>query len=364
MKDYFATRGNNYIILFIVASMAMLIGCEKEEPVLKLATVTTTAVSSIGSTFAISGGEVLNDGGVTITDAGVVWSTEPNPTIELSTKIKSNSLKGSYTSNIAPLSILTKYYVRAYATNSVGTSYGNEIDFTTSNKSPCLISMYTLRQSNINQTFQIVYDANKRIDIFGIDPQYKYKYSGDSIYINNYLGGTLYDLSFTSQSSNGIVQSIKKYFSSTGGIYRYSFDYSVANQISITLDYSSIYAVDKNTPPTKVVRGEYKTDNSGNVTQLNVYLPNTNGDWVIDKTSTYKYDKSENPVRGLIIPFFDYQWIPEVYYLSSSNMLAKTTGTTTINYSYQYAPNGLPISSTIVNSSQPAMKFTYISCPF
>jgi len=362
MSEDFATKENNYIILFIFASMALLIGCQKDDPVLKLATVTTADVSSIGSTFAISGGEVLNDGGVAITDAGVVWSNEPNPTIELSTKIKSNNLKGIYTSNIAPLNILTKYYVRAYATNLVGTTYGNEVDFTTSDKGPCLISQYT-RQYATERSFQITYEANKRIDIFGTDPQYKYRYSGDSIYINNYLSGTIYNLSFTSNSSNGKVQSIKKYFSDTGGIYRYSFDHSIANQITITLDYlNSTYPI--NTPPTKIVKGEYKTNDSGNVTQLNVYLPNTNGDWVINKTSTYTYDKSENPVRGFILPFFDYQSIPIVDYLSSGNVLTETTGTTTTNYSYQYAANGLPVSSTKVGSPQPLTKFSYINCPF
>lgn len=363
MNKGFATKEKKYIIRFIVAFVTLLIGCQKDDPVLKLATVSTAGVSSIGSTFAISGGEILNDGGVAITDAGIIWSTEPNPTIELPTKIKGNNLKGGFTANISPLNILTKYYVRAYATNSVGTTYGNEIDFTTSNKGPCLINQYTLRQFDINSSFRITYDANKRIDIFGTDPQYKYRYSGDSVYINNYFQGKIYNLSFTSTSSDGKVQSIKKYFSNTGGIYRYSFDYSITNQINVTLDYlNSNYPI--NTPPTKIVKGEYKTDNSGNVILLNVYIPNTNGDWVIDKTSTYTYDKSENPVRGFILPFFDYQWIPKVYYFSFSNVLTETTGNTTTNYSYQYAANGLPLSSKTVSSSQPVMEFSHINCPF
>lgn len=93
--------------------------------------LTTTASSSITSTGAITGGTVSSDGGGTVTARGVVWSTSTNPTISLTTKTTDGTGTGAYTSTITGLTANTQYYVRSYATNSAGTSYGNEITFTT-----------------------------------------------------------------------------------------------------------------------------------------------------------------------------------------------------------------------------------------
>lgn len=92
---------------------------------------TTTATSSITSTGAISGGTISSDGGGTVTARGVVWSTSTNPTISLTTKTTDGTGTGSFASTITGLTANTQYYVRSYATNSTGTSYGNEITFTT-----------------------------------------------------------------------------------------------------------------------------------------------------------------------------------------------------------------------------------------
>ena len=94
-------------------------------------TVTTTSVSSITSTTATSGGEITSDGGAAVTARGICWSTTTGLTIELSTKTTDGTGTGSFTSSITGLTAGTTYYVRAYATNSAGTAYGNEISFTT-----------------------------------------------------------------------------------------------------------------------------------------------------------------------------------------------------------------------------------------
>ena len=95
-----------------------------------LATLTTTAVSAIAETTAISGGNISNDGGTLITQRGVCYSTSPSPTTANATII-SGSGTGSFTSNLTSLTANTIYYVRAYAINSAGTAYGNEVSFTT-----------------------------------------------------------------------------------------------------------------------------------------------------------------------------------------------------------------------------------------
>ncbi len=93
-------------------------------------TVTTITVTSITHNSANSGGNVTYDGGATVTARGVCWSTSSNPTIS-NYHTTDGSGTGTFTSSITGLADNTTYYVRAYATNSVGTSYGNQIFFTT-----------------------------------------------------------------------------------------------------------------------------------------------------------------------------------------------------------------------------------------
>ncbi len=92
--------------------------------------ISTTGMSSITQTTAISGGTITADGGASITARGVVWSTATNPTIALPTKTSDGTGTGSFTSNLTGLSANTTYYVRSYATNANGTTYGNQVNFT------------------------------------------------------------------------------------------------------------------------------------------------------------------------------------------------------------------------------------------
>lgn len=92
--------------------------------------LTTNNISSIAATTAVSGGNITNDGGSTITARGVCWNTLQNPSIA-DNKTSTGAGTGSFTSNITGLISNTTYYVRAYATNSAGTTYGNEVSFIT-----------------------------------------------------------------------------------------------------------------------------------------------------------------------------------------------------------------------------------------
>jgi uncharacterized protein (TIGR02145 family) len=96
-----------------------------------LPTLSTTAVTGITNSTVLSGGNISNDGGAAITTRGVCWSTSSNPTIALTTKTTDGAGSGAFTSNMTGLAAGTTYYIRAYATNSIGTAYGNEINFTT-----------------------------------------------------------------------------------------------------------------------------------------------------------------------------------------------------------------------------------------
>jgi uncharacterized protein (TIGR02145 family) len=91
-------------------------------------TLTTTAVSTITETTATTGGNVSSDGRALVTARGVCYSTSPNPTTS-NEIIASGTGSGSFVSELSGLIAGTTYYVRAYATNSTGTGYGNEISF-------------------------------------------------------------------------------------------------------------------------------------------------------------------------------------------------------------------------------------------
>lgn len=104
--------------------------CEKSSnSPITLPTITTSSVSGGEARLAIRGGNMMSNGGETITAAGVIWSDAIKPTISLATKTIDKTSIGSFTSNITGLSLLTDYYVVAYATNSVGTGYGAPIFF-------------------------------------------------------------------------------------------------------------------------------------------------------------------------------------------------------------------------------------------
>ena len=94
-------------------------------------TLTTTSVTSVTMTAAVSGGNISDDNGGAVSGRGVCWNTSGNPTISDS-KSTEGTGTGSFTSSIAGLAAGTIYYVRAYATNSVGTGYGSQIRFSTS----------------------------------------------------------------------------------------------------------------------------------------------------------------------------------------------------------------------------------------
>lgn len=121
--------------LYIIFSFfIVLTSCKKREVEIK-----TNAISSISSTSAVSGGDISSDGGSNITARGVCWSTSSNPVLAVGNFTSDGTGTGSFSSVIQNLKHKTTYYVRAYAINGKGTTYGNEYSFTT----PPLISSTT-----------------------------------------------------------------------------------------------------------------------------------------------------------------------------------------------------------------------------
>jgi len=136
----------------------VVMGCKKKtddpshgpDPVFK-PTVTTSPVSTITAATAIAGGTVTADGGDPVKASGVCWSkTNTNPTIADDT-IKTSVTMGDFTGQLKNLSPSTTYFVRAYAYNTVGVSYGNAVSFNSLNKAPEAQNSIIIGNINVSQ---------------------------------------------------------------------------------------------------------------------------------------------------------------------------------------------------------------------
>jgi len=115
------------IIVLYLGLIPIFHSCKKEE----VPTLTTDAITNVTNSGATCGGNITSEGTGTVINRGVCWSiTNSNPTIT-NNKTFDGSGTGSFISSVTGLNGGTKYYIRAYATNSSGTGYGNIITFTT-----------------------------------------------------------------------------------------------------------------------------------------------------------------------------------------------------------------------------------------
>lgn len=142
--------------------------------------ITTVVASSITQVSAVTGGQVVSDGGSAITARGVCWSTSANPTIGNSFTTDGTGI-GSFTSSLTGLAKYTTYYVRAYATNSLGTAYGNEISFRTLSDLPELVDNDNMLMGNPSAATADVVNANNYLMV---KPQYCLSYNNSKLTMN------------------------------------------------------------------------------------------------------------------------------------------------------------------------------------
>ena len=110
--------------------------------------VTTANITNITQTSAKAGGEVVGDAGFPISERGVCWSLEQNPTIE-GNLLSDGSEMGVYYIDIEGLEKETVYYVRAYAINEIGVGYGEEVSFKTKGDGPSVPTVTTTEVTEI-----------------------------------------------------------------------------------------------------------------------------------------------------------------------------------------------------------------------
>ncbi len=120
-------------------------------PFLHLPSVSTGALSGITNNSASCTSEITDDGGMAVTARGICWSSGHNPTVALATKTMDGTGTGIFNSSITGLTTGVTYYVRAYATNGIGTAYGNEVGFVATTQ-PTLATLTTLNAVGITNS--------------------------------------------------------------------------------------------------------------------------------------------------------------------------------------------------------------------
>lgn len=168
----------HYYFIIIGASLLFFSSCEKDDDEgnkqQTLAILSTTEVTGLTQTTAISGGEISDDGGATVTARGIVWGINESPTIVDGGNIgktRDGAGSGVFSSKVLDLEANTKYYVRSYATNSLGTTYGSSVSFTTLGVEDPIV--LTTKVTEITQTSaksggEINFDGGSSIIVCGI----------------------------------------------------------------------------------------------------------------------------------------------------------------------------------------------------
>jgi hypothetical protein len=146
-----------------------------------LPTITSSPISNILLNTATGGGNVTSDGGTTVTERGVCWSDSHSPTVA-DNKTSDGSGTGSFSSNIIGLKANGFYYVRAYATNSVGTSYGD---------TRCL---YTLSWSTFVPSYSCVIQGTNAGYCYNV---ISFPNSGNGVITYKMTGGVMYKVKYS-----------------------------------------------------------------------------------------------------------------------------------------------------------------------
>lgn len=142
-----------YFLLLTLAFVATIFlnqGCTPEQ-VTTLPTVSTTTPTSVTQSSCATGGNVSQDGGATVTERGICYSTTANPTTANSKVADSGTGTGTFATNITGLSTNTTYHVRAYAVNSQGVAYGGDFSFTTLTQTSSIPTVTTTTASSITE---------------------------------------------------------------------------------------------------------------------------------------------------------------------------------------------------------------------
>jgi len=286
-----------------------------------LPTVTTMDVTNITATTATCGGNVVDDGGFAVTARGVCYSTRPNPTIDNNHTNDGEGI-GSFKSHLSDLSSYTTYYVRAYATNNEGTSYGNQQVIKTKYYAPGALSWVFSISSSRKVVFSqgnLQYQASTNTWRFA---ENQWDYVGSTIVVEDEPGGTI------SGSSNHLVSPTYEGWIDLFGWGTSNYNhgavcyqpYSVSNNEADYYAYGSA-TYNLNAQTGKADWGYNMISNGGNIENSWRTLNNNEWNYVFNERSTLsgiRYAKAKvNDINGVIL--LPDEWSVDYYNLNNSN---------------------------------------------
>ena len=258
----------------------LLIVTETPTPI-ELPDVTTAQVTNITTTSATAGGEILSNGGSAITECGVCWCTEGEPTID-GDHIATQVTMGEFSVTVAGLTQNTTYNIRAYATNEAGTGYGEVLTFTTEEE--IIITAPTVTTNEVTEITtttaivggQITSTGNSIISESGIC----YK-TGNEEWTCVALEATENAFSTTLEGlTPNTTYTVRAYATNEEGTgYGEEVTFTTEEEIVITIPTVTTDAVTSITTNSALVGGAITSDGNGTVTESGICYKTGNEDW-------------------------------------------------------------------------------------
>jgi C1A family cysteine protease len=342
-----------YFRSYAITSSDTIYGEEESFTTLAPPSVSNSQISDITSNSAYLSSEVTNDGNSSVTERGFCYSTDPNPDISR-TKLTSGSGLGSFNASMSNLRPGQTYYVKSFATNSVGTSYGNQVSFTTNSVPPTVSTgdYSDLTTNSVNISGNVSDDGGSTVTERGIcySTAQNPDYNSSKVQSGSGLGSfssSIYDL------NPATTYYARSYALNTNGI-------SYGSQISFTTEEEQQDDEELN-PPNVQDYNITSLNITNNSIQINWSRGNGEGSFVVMRQG-YPISSSEIPQSNTTYSNFNnnFSQAPsigygKIVYFGDNNSL-RITGLSSITRYYIriFAYNGDPTDGSAVFNEETA----------
>ena len=273
--------------------------------------LTTAAVTAITATTAIAGGNITDAGTPPYTERGICYATTDNPTIEGNKVTAAGNGTGDFTAELTNLTAKTKYYVRAYVTNSVGTVYGNEMSFTTDNEVELELLLEGIYTKDEVLTTSYMYDTQGRL----------------TVVYNNSAGRVVYEFKY--DAAGNIIEAFDCPVDKNGNII------TLCEVLTFKLNNKGLLETFTNNVNQT---STYSYDNNGNLLETQSHDGS--------KTTFDSYDSKKSPFHSCTTPQWVLRNLLGLNYGLVNNPLSGSRFNVTFEISYEYNVSGYPTKIT------------------